>query len=237
MLASDILNRASRTLFDLTNVRWPESELLDYIEDGQHAIILHRPDANAVNETIQLSIGTRQTLPDGAGLNATKPKGIRFLRAVRNMGNGNTPGRAIRECSRVALDNEEPDWHAAGNASATIQHYIFDNVDPRHFYVYPPASSTAVNIEVVYSALPGAVNASTDTLTLPDQYINAIYDWVLYRAYSKDASYAGNLQRAQHHLQAFAAYLGVTMQIEFAAASSQQATPTAAAAPQARTGG
>jgi hypothetical protein len=228
MLASAILNRASRTLFDLTNVRWPESELLDYIADGQHAIILHRPDANAVNGVMPLAVGTRQELPVG---------GIRFLRAVRNMGNGATPGRAIRECSRVALDNEDPDWHLVSGASATIQHYIFDNIDPRHFYVYPPAVSTAVNIEVIYSALPAAVTSAGDTLTLPDQYINAIYDWVLYRAYSKDASYAGNMQRAQHHLQAFGAYLGVTMQIEFAAASSQAATPTAAAAPQARTGG
>lgn len=227
MQASAILNRASRTLFDLTNVRWPESELLDYIADGQHAIILHRPDANAVNATMQLAIGSRQELPVG---------GIRFLRAVRNMGNGNVPGRAIRECSRVALDNENPNWHF-DTPSNTIQHYIFDNVDPRHFYVYPPAQSTQAHIEVIYSALPEPVNSAADTLTLPDQYINAIYDWVLYRAYSKDASYAGNLQRAQHHLQAFGAYLGVTMQIEFAAASSQAATPTAAAAPQARTGG
>lgn len=227
MLASAILNRASRTLFDLTNVRWPESELLDYIADGQHAIILHRPDANAVNATMALVAGSRQELPVG---------GIRFLRAVRNMGNGSTPGRAIRECSRVALDNEAPDWHYAG-AAAIIEHYIFDNVDPRHFYVFPPAASSAVNIEVIYSALPAAVLNANSVLTLPDQYINAIYDWVLYRAYSKDASYAGNLQRAQHHLQAFGAYLGVTMQIEFAAASSQGATPTAAAAPQARTGG
>lgn len=227
MLASAILNRASRTLFDLTNVRWPETELLDYIADAQNAIILHRPDANAVNATMPLVAGSRQTLPTG---------GIRFLRATRNMGNGSTPGRAIRECSRVALDNENPNWHY-DSASAVIQHYIFDNVDPRHFYVYPPALSSAVNIEVIYSALPDPVTGPSSVLTLPDQYINAIYDWVLYRAYSKDASYAGNLQRAQHHLQAFAAYLGVTMQIEFAAASSQGATPTAAAAPQARTGG
>lgn len=221
MLASAIVNRASRTLFDLTRVRWPEEELLDYTGDGELAVVMHRPDANSVNAAMALALGSKQTLPNG---------GIRFLRAVRNVG-----GRAIRECSRVALDNEIPDWHYA-NPSTAIEHFVFDNVDPRNFYVYPSAA-TGANIEIVYSATPAAVTSVGQTLTLPDHYLNPIYDWVLYRAYAKDAAYAGNLARAQHHLQSFAAQLGVNMQVEFAAASSQMATPTAAAAPQARTGG
>lgn len=226
MIASDILNRASRTLFDLTNVRWPEPELLDYISDAQLSIVMHRPDANAVNAAVTLVPGSRQTLPVG---------GIRFLRAVRNMGSGSTPGRAIRECSRVALDNEMPDWHYA-NPATVIEHYIFDNIDPRHFYVFPAAAS-AVSIEIIYSATPPPVTSPSQALTLPDHYLNPVYDWVLYRCYAKDASYAGNMARAQHHLQAFASALGVTMDIEWRAASAQMATPTPAAAPQARTGG
>lgn len=227
MLASDIINRAARTLSDLTNVRWTEEELLDYTWDGECAVVLHRPDANAQNVTVPLTAGTKQSIP---------ADGIRFLRAIRNMGNGGNPGRAIRECSRVALDNELPDWHGA-TPSDVIKHFVFNNVDPKHFYVYPPATGGSVSIEIVYSTTPARLLSPAQELTLPDHYLNPVYDWVLYRAYAKDASYAGNMARAQSHLQAFAAYLGVNMQIEFAAATSNAATPTPASAPMVRTGG
>ncbi|MBK8583232.1 MAG: hypothetical protein IPL86_15875 [Flavobacteriales bacterium] len=227
MQVSDIISRVERTLFDITNVRWPEAELIDYINDAQQAVILARPDANSKNVTMPLAVGTRQTIPSDAGR-----VGIRFLRLTRNVA-GDL--RAIRESSRVALDNELPNWHTA-NPSTSIQHYVFDNVDPKIFYVYPPAASGA-QVEIIYSALPAKATAVGDTLTLSDNYLNAVYDWVLYRCYSKDASYAGNLQRAQYHANAFAAQLGINMQTEFMAASGQQATPTPAAAPQVRTGG
>lgn len=248
MLASEIIRRASTALFDATNVRWSQGELVDYINDGQRQIILLRPDANSVTASLKLVAGSKQSIPTTEGTDPNgvpTPKGVRFLRAVRNMGSdGKTPGRAIRECSRVALDNEVPDWHFA-NPSPTVQHYIFDNVAPRNFYVYPAIPSGGnVYAEIVYSGLPvtvlknadGSPTSATDLLTLPDQYINALLDFVLARCYAKDASYAGNMQRAQVHIESFGNSLQVTMSTEFLAAAAQQATPTPAAAPQARTG-
>lgn len=249
MRATEIIQRASIALQDTTNVRWSMQELVNYINDGQRQIILLRPDSNAVTASVKLVPGSKQSIPmadgtDPAGVST--PKGIRFLRAVRNMGaNGLTPGRAIRECSRVALDNELPDWHSA-NASEIVQHYIFDNIAPKVFYVYPsiPTPSNTY-IEVVYSGLPvtvltngdGSPTTGTDVLTLSDQYVNALLDFVLMRCYAKDASYAGNMQRAMAHLEAFGNSLNVSMTTEFMAAAAQLATPTPAAAPQNRTGG
>lgn len=229
MLASDIILRAAHLLFDESNVRWTKSELLRYISDGQRQIVLLRPDAGAVTATVTLVAGTKQGIPASTG--------IRFLRAMRNMGSGGgeTPGRAIRECSRVALDNEQPDWHS-DTPTNVIQHYIFDNIAPQVYYVYPPAQA-GTKVEIVYSAVPPAVTTEGQTLALTDQYINALLDWVMYRCYAKDASYAGNMQRAQAHLEAFGNSLQVTMSTEFLAAAAQQATPTPAAAAQARTGG
>ncbi|MDO8312640.1 MAG: hypothetical protein Q7T25_11940, partial [Sideroxyarcus sp.] len=40
-------------------------------------------------------------------------------------------------------------------------------------------------------------------------YGNGILDYVLYRAYSKDADYAANAQRAVGYYQVFAAALGI----------------------------
>jgi hypothetical protein len=215
MLASDIITRASRTLFDNTQVRWTPTELLDYITDAERQIVLLRPDASPKNEAIRMLGGTRQELPAG---------GIRLLRVVRNMGGaGTTPGRAIRPVSRDALDTENPLWHTATPA-LVVQHYFFDNVDPRRFYVYPSVTGTvgqpaSCYVEAIYSVNPAVVTSTSQTLTLGDHYLNPVLDWVLFRCYSKDASYAGNMERARSHQLNFAGALQVTMATEWMAST------------------
>lgn len=216
MKASIIITQASRTLFDASNVRWTADELLDYVNEGQQAIVLLRPDANAVNATVQLLGGTRQQIPDN---------GARLLRVTRNMGaDGAKPGRAVRECARDVLDNATPDWHYAG-AALTVQHFIYDNIDPKRFYVYPcvrgdVGQNAACQVEIIYSAIPARAADANDVLTLTDQYLPPLLDYVLYRAFSKDTSYAGNIQRAAQHLQAFANALQVNMKMEWGATAS-----------------
>lgn len=217
MQASDILDPAYRILHDADKTRWTEPELLDYIYHGQLQTVLHRPDANAVNEALALVDGSKQSVPTG---------GLRFLRAVRNLGSdGSTPGRVVREVSWDELDAAAPDWHYTNTVEGvTIQNYLFDDRDPSRFYVYPAptgVATTPVNLEVVYSAGPAQVTQASDTLTLPDRYLNPVLDWVLYRAFSKDAAYAAYMQRAMHHLQSFANELEVTMQINFALSGSR----------------
>lgn len=203
MLASDIINRVSRILLDVARVRWTEAELIDYINDAQRQIVVHRPDANARNVSVALVAGTKQALPAG---------GVRFLRAVRNMGaSGAKPGRSIRETTREALDSERVDWHSeAPNADGSVTHFVFDPVDPKRYYVYPQAKA-GVQIEIVYSAAPATVTGTGDALALDDVFINPVIDWVLYRSLSKDADYAGNMARALQHMQSFANELGVEL--------------------------
>lgn len=218
MLASEVVNRASRILFDNTNVRWPVEELLDYTSDGEREVILHRPDANAVNQRVQLVGGSKQTIP---------ANGARLLRVVRNSGTvegSNVPGVAIREAHRDAMDNENPNWHLETGRLPT-RHFIYDQIDPKTYYVYPPApgalgSSAPAFIDIVHLAIPPAITTVGQTMTLTDQYLNPILDWVLYRAYIKDASYAGNMGRAQVHIQNFANSLQIPMTIQWAASVS-----------------
>jgi len=101
-----------------------------------------------------------------------------------------------------------------------IQHYMFDPRLPKEFLVYPPAT-TAARLEVIYSSVPLAhtlteaqlINsATTEVIRIDDSYFNALLDYVLYRAYSKDAEYAANAQRAVAHYQAFQNALGVSAQ-------------------------
>lgn len=195
-----VIDRAQTVLQDTTGVRWPViGELVLWINDAQREIALLKPDASAANDTVTLVTGTKQSIPSG---------GNRLLRAVRNMSaaSGGTGKRAVRIVDREVLDAQSPDWHdptVAGDAAHTtaIKHYIYDEANPRNFYVYPGVAGNAY-LEIIYSSNPAAVTQA-DSLSIPDIYANAIMNYVLYMAYMKDAEYAGNAQRASSHYQLF----------------------------------
>ena len=195
-----VIDRVQTTLQDTTGVRWPVvGELVLWINDAQREIALLKPDASARNTTITLDTGTKQEIPSD---------GNRLLRVVRNMSaatNG-TGKRSVRLVQREVLDAQTPDWHdptVTGDASHTnlVKHYVYDEQNPRNFYVYPGVSGSAY-IEIIYSANPEIVTQS-DNLGIPDIYANAVMNYVLYMAYMKDADYAGNNQRAASHFQIF----------------------------------
>ena len=203
---ANLLLRIEDTLQDTTNVRWSEAELLRYINDAQREIVNLRPDASADHANVQLSTGTEQAIPD---------VGLRLIKVVRNMsaaGGSATGKRTIRIVDREILDTLEPDWHdpaVTGEAAHTtsVKHYVFDEDDPRKYYVYPGVAGNAY-VEIVFSRTPTDLANTSATLYIDDIYANAVIDYALYRAYLKDAEFAGNQQRAGMHYQLFTSSLG-----------------------------
>lgn len=197
---ASLLVRAGDLLQDVTNIRWTQDEMLRWVNDGQREIVLQRPEASAVNGPVLLAAGTKQTLP---------ALGLRLLDLPRNMGvGGATPGRAIRLVQREVLDAQLPDWHS-GTASVPVKHFMFDERNPRNYYVYPPVpASPAAYAEAIYSTSPTDCTLNGN-LNLDDIYGNVILDYILYRCYSKDAEYAANATRAVGYYQVFASALGI----------------------------
>ena len=203
---ANLLLRIEDTLQDTTNVRWPEAELLRYINDAQREIVNLRPESSADHSKVQLVTGTEQTIPDVA---------LRLIKVVRNMsaaGGSATGKRAIRLVNRDILDTQEPNWHdptVTGDAAhgTTPKHYVFDEDDPRRYYVYPGVAGNAY-VEIVTARSPTDLANTSATIYVDDIFANAIIDFVLYRAYLKDAEFAGNAQRATGHYNLFAASLG-----------------------------
>ena len=76
LTGANLLSRIKDTLQDTTSVRWPEAELLRYINDAQREIVNFRPDSSATTANVQLVTGTKQTLPSG---------GLRLIKLTRNM--------------------------------------------------------------------------------------------------------------------------------------------------------
>lgn len=204
---TNIINRAAIVLQDTTGVRWPQSdELLLWLNDGQREIVLRKPEAYAQNEVVALVGGTKQSIP---------PAGIQLLDVIRNMGTGgSTPGRAITRIDREILDEQRPDWHSE-TAAAETKHFMFDLRDPKHFYVYPPQHATPGKVEMVYASAPTDLTDMVTTITLDDVYAGVLLDYILYRAYSKDADLSPSApQRAVAHYNSFLASLGAKGQID-----------------------
>ena len=204
-----IVNGARQILQEVTadGTRWTNVELVGWLNQFYQAAIQVQPSAFSVNEVLDLAEGTKQSLPAGAH---------RLVSVVRN-----TAGtmRVIRQVMRYTLDTMRPEWHS-DPASSTIENYLYDDLDPKHFYVYPPADVGA-SVEVIYSRVPdlhdesGGLNtAGTDPFALDDAFAPAALDYILYRAFSKDAETPANMNRSQLHFQAFMAQMTNTLQTD-----------------------
>jgi len=230
LTGANLISRIQDILQDTTSIRWPEAELLRYINDAQREVCNLRPESTAVTVNMVCVAGTKQSLPAG---------GLRLIRVTRNMssdGGGALGRRALRLVDVDILNTQEPDWHnpsVSGDAAHgnTAKHYIFDEDNPRSFYVYPGSSGTSMYLELVYSAAPTDLANTSATLYVDDIFANAVIDYVLFRCYLKDAEYAGNQQRAGTHFQLFSSSLGAGGQAQFNLSPNQDTVPTAALPP------
>ncbi len=203
--------RVKITLQELSEngTRWSNSELINWLNEAYQQIVSFRPDASSVNESIDLEAGTKQTIPE---------TGLRLLSLVRNTAIASSK-RVITKTSRSALDSTRPGWHGE-DETVNIEQFIFDDMDPRTFYVYPPAAIGA-EVEIIYSQVPSPHDidytvSKSDAIKLPDSYAPAIADWIMYRAFSKDAEHSANQARATGHFQAFMSAMGSKAQTDAA---------------------
>jgi hypothetical protein len=126
-------------------------------------------------------------------------------------------GSAIRVVSREILDAQTPGWHIGIPQPAT-KHYVYSPLDPRR--------STSIHRRMVLAAwtlstpLPSRHRGSIMIL-VDDVYATALINYMLYRAYSKDAEYAANAAQATAFYQQFMALLGAKVTAETVTAPNQ----------------
>lgn len=204
----DLIERAEIIAQDATNIRWPKQEWLNGYNDAILFVVNRRPDKAVKNENFVVDeTNSKQTLPAGA---------LFLFTIVRNV----ISGRPIRKLMRNQLDDQYENWHQ--DTAENIDHYMYDERDPTTFYIYPRPLTSGHVIEVCYPFAPDAVAISdfttdTQTIGIDDSFLNPVLDFMLYRAYSKDADHGPNGQRAMTHLQAAEASLGNKTQADSAA--------------------
>ncbi len=217
--AKSILQRVVGTLQDEASVRWTVAELVRYLNDGQREIALLRPDLVSKTIVFDCVAGSKQSLPvDASAL-------------VDILGNAATTSAKgpVTIADRTLLDAIEPGWRYAPQ-SVDIVHYTHDLRDPRVFYTYPPATAQA-KLDLIHTALPAPIaeptadgatfNDVTGDIGFPDIYANALADYILCRAYTKDSEYASNATRAQAHYAAFGGALGTDLKSAVAISPNQ----------------
>lgn len=201
---ASIIQKAQTLLLDATGVRWPSSELLGWLNDGQREIVVFKPNASIKHQSVKLVAGTRQSLPSD---------GVQLIDIPCNMGSdGATPGRAIRLAMREVFDAQVPTWHS-DTPDLTVNHYMYSVLDPKTFYVYPPQPSYAQTyVDVAYAYVPQEATLS-GAITVDDIYQPMLLDYMLYRAFSKDSEF-GDANRASAHQQAYLAALTGKARVE-----------------------
>ena len=222
VLVRDVLERASTLLDDIDPqfTRWPERELVTWLNDGARALAKWLPPSVARIDIIRLQPGSRQSIADipadrikmGDGASPRRTQGVQFYEAVRNMGaDGLTPGAAVTVAERAALDTTLPNWHAL--TGTEVENVVHDPRTPTFFYVCPTPTAEAW-LEVSYCALPERISVTTpgqfamtgtDATTSPvaDAYTDDLVHYMLARAFMSRSDLAEGPQMASAYTQFF----------------------------------
>lgn len=225
-LAREVLYRVSTQLLDAPDAdnqfeRWSERELVSWLNEGQKVIAKFLPASCSRMDSVLLATGTRQSIEtisagdvipsDGSA--PTTVRGKMLLDVIRNMGeDGMTPGRAMRLVKREALDAIAPDWHT--ESDTTLTEYAFDPRNPKFFWVYPGVSDAqSVWVEISYLANPkdveldegsmGLEGDSTAKLSIDDQFVDDLVNYMLARAHLKESETAANAQLVSGYTNLF----------------------------------
>lgn len=221
ILVKDVLWRVCVLLQDTVPQfqRWPEIELVNWLNDAQDAIAKFLPAECSRLDAVKLSAGTCQSIdtilaanckPSFGSAPSTPVYGNKFLAPLRNMGaDGLSPGRAVRMVDRDVLDSQDPDWHT--RTGTRIDSVMFDELTPRTFWVSPGAGANTW-LQITYMAQPTRIPAggapaaelykfdgvSTATISISDANMDELVDYVVARANMKDTNYASDSKQQFH---------------------------------------
>lgn len=215
MKCQRLLDDVRQELNDPEEIRWPNGDLLSYLNDALLALGIYRPDAVSTTAALVLAAGTRQALPSGA---------LRLLKIIRNMGvDGLTPGRVITIGDMASLDALSPTWHAEAG-TGTVYEYFYDPLTPKSFFVYPGVPvSPVVYVEATYQRVLTQIADPESTLPVDDIYAPALREWMLYRAWGGDDETSPNYATARDRRMTFFNLLGAKAPADASASAKPKA--------------
>lgn len=193
VVASSIISRVRTQLVDDgSTLRWSDSELLSWLSDGQRNLVSMVPSAAPRLANVALVAGTRQSIPSD---------GWRLITVYRNTDVSGGPGNSVLEVPRSLLNVQYASWTASGG-TATVTHWCYDESDPAAFWVYPYNTGSGY-VQINYSFMPTNLSTTSSTLTVRDIFQTPLFDYVMFRAHSKDSDYAAGQQLAAAYFSSY----------------------------------
>jgi len=176
--ALNYIEDAAELYSDTAYDRISTTTWIKYLNAALRTLVLVRPDAGAVTESVQLVSGIKQSIPTAA---------LRLLDIPRNMGSdGSTAGKIITPSKRKHIDYSNLLW-PQDTGETYIENFSHDPNTPDIFYVTPPViSTTDVYVEMSSSQLPTTITATGDSVSTNDIYFEPVVQYMLYKAYAAD---------------------------------------------------
>ncbi|TYK70317.1 hypothetical protein FSY45_24765 [Comamonas sp. Z1] len=191
----DLLDRVAEDLQDKKSVRWTRLELLAHFNEAQRKFAEQRPDQMAGSIELELVAGWEQHLPASV------------LALIDITHNVNRQSKRITKTSMWQLDVLAAGWRAMSPASDAA-HFMWDSRYPKDFAVYPPVKQ-GCKVHAIVSKATTDASTEASQPSVPPQWMDALRNYVMFRAYSKDAEYGNNTELAAASLQLFNDALGV----------------------------
>lgn len=186
--------------------------LFDFLNAAVREVIVCRPEANAVTESVLLEPGLRQRIPRRR-IHRSSADAITLIELVRNMGeDGRTPGSHIIPAAPEILLSLGA---FGGGRPHPIDNYGYDRLTDNDTYiVYPPVPGGGdVWVEATYSAEPERISGIDDEVSLSESYRQAIQHHMLYEILSGYGDQA-SVTRALHHKQEFLSELDMKQKVD-----------------------
>jgi len=213
ILVREVFKQASTLLQDTDPQfqRQPESEMVDFLNDGALFVASLLPMANARIDTIKLRPGTLQSIDTvlasdiipGDGVPVEAPiQGIQVLRVLCNMGSaGLRAGKAIRVVPSELKDAMNLSWR--GPAGIEVDQVCIDPGTPKHFENSPAVEGptwvriawNAQPVRIRYTGSPevpqyGMTGADTTRIPLSDEYAQVLINWIVARSNMRETEWA-----------------------------------------------
>ncbi len=174
------ITTARSILNDPSGVRYSDADLLQYANDALDQLVTLAPQLFYTRGQHTCAAGVNQTLSFATA---------RALVTVERI----QAGAAVTLTDPVILDLYDPTWRTASSGAA--KHWMRVGDDPLKFLVYPPAGKTQV-LDVIYVRVPNEYAVGADT-GLPETLSDAIADYVVHRAESRDDEHVDSNRAAQ----------------------------------------
>lgn len=198
MTAQEIATAVRRLLIDEgATPQFSTAYILDLINEATPAILSLKPTALTTTENVTLGSGVRQTLPTGT---------IYLHDIIANVGSA----LVIRRIDEEQLDVFQSNWRSV-TATIAVEHYMYDETDPKSFQVYPPNNGSG-SVTVRVTKIPSKLVDINDTVALKDDFKPAYIYYVAYRIMDADSDEINNENRADRFYSRFAEALGVKIQ-------------------------